>query len=147
MNIPCAIANSLWLASNWPAFLSYRRALQCPAEIQARLLRGYVASNAHTAFGRVHGFSEIHSCEDFARRVPLSDYEDLSPWIERIRSDEDRTLTAERVTHLVPTGGSTGGHKLIPFTKILQREFNRAIGPWILDLYRCHPSIASGAAS
>jgi hypothetical protein len=146
MNIPTAIANSLWLASNWPALISYRRALRRPAEIQPQLLRGYLARNANTAFGRRHGFSEIKSYDEFARRVPLSDYDDLRPWIERIQSGEERTVTADHITHLVPTSGSAGARKLIPFTARLQREFNRAICPWIADLYRHHPSLVSGAA-
>lgn len=146
MNIPVAIANSLWLASNWPPLISYRQALRCPVEIQARLLRGYLTKNADTAFGRGHGFSQIKCYDEFARRVPLSDYDDLRPWIERIQSGEGRTITADRITHLVPTGGSTGSRKLIPFTAGLQREFNRAIGAWIADLYGRHPSLGIGAA-
>jgi GH3 auxin-responsive promoter len=146
MNIPCAIANSLWLASIWPALLSYRRALQSPAGTQTRILRSYLARNAGTAFGRRHGFNGIKSYEDFARRIPLSDYDDLSLWIERIQSGEERVLTAERVTHLVPTGGSTGARKLMPFTQSLQGEFNCAIGPWIADVYGHHLPLAFGAA-
>ncbi|HUA64528.1 MAG TPA: GH3 auxin-responsive promoter family protein [Alphaproteobacteria bacterium] len=146
MNLPAVIANSLWLVSNWPALRRYRRALQSPAETQAGLLCDYLARNADTAFGWTHKFGEIRCYEDFARRVPLNDYDDLSPWIERIRSGEERVLTADRVTHLVPTGGSTGARKLIPFTGGLQREFNRAIGPWIADLYGWHSSLAFGPA-
>jgi hypothetical protein len=146
MNLPSAIANSLWQASNWPELINYRRALRYPAEIQAQLLRGYLARNADTAFGRRHGLSEIKSYDEFARRVPLSDYDDLRPWIERIQSGEERTVTVDHITHLVPTSGSTGARKLIPFTAQLQREFNRAIGPWVAGLYGSHPSLALGTA-
>src|SRR5215469_8490124 len=146
MNIPAAIANSLWLASNWPAHLRYQRALHFPAETQARLLCGYLARNTDTAFGRSYNFSKIQNYKDFARQVPSSGYDDMSPWIQRIQSGEKSVLTAERVSHLVPTGGSTGAQKLIPFTQTLQREFNRAIGPWIANLYWRHLSLSLGAA-
>jgi hypothetical protein len=146
MNITAPIANTLWLASCVPALMGYRRALRCPAKIQAQLLRDYLARDAHTTFGRSHGFGKINSCEEFARRVPLHDHDDLKPWIERIQSGESCVLAAGRVTHLVPTGGSTGARKLIPFTASLQREFNRAIGVWIADLYGRYPFVTLGTA-
>ncbi len=146
MNIIPAIANSLWLASSLPASTRFRAALHRPAETQRQLLQNYVARNADTLFGRAHGFSEIKSYREFAQRVPLNGYDDLKPWINRIRRGEKNVLTAEPVTHLVPTSGSTDARKLIPFTTALQQEFNRAIGPWIVDLASRYPSIAFGSA-
>jgi len=55
-------------------------------------------------------------------------------------------LTNESVTHLIPTSGSAGARKLIPFTAGLQRDFNRALGPWICDLAKQHPGILGGPA-
>jgi len=93
-----------------------------------------------------HKFDSIRTYEDFARRVPLMDYESLSPWIERIHRGEANVLTCDPVTRLVPTSGSCGGRKLIPFTARLQQEFNAAIGPWLVDLLRHSPGIAGGPA-
>ena len=146
MNLFAVIANSLWVTSSLPAEIRFRHALNRPAETQQRLLRHYLSHNANSAFGRDHGFAEIQSYEQFARRVPLTDYETLTPWIDRIRRGEPRVLTHEPVSHLVPTSGSSGARKLIPFTAGLQREFNRAIGAWIADLYRAHPSLVLGTA-
>lgn len=146
MNITTAVANSLWLASSLPASARFRRALHQPAETQTQLLRDYLKRNSDTAFGRAYGFAEIKTYEEFARRVPLNGYDDLKPWIERIRRGESRILTSEPATHLVPTSGSNGARKLIPFTASMQREFNRAIGAWTVDLYGHHPSVALGTA-
>jgi hypothetical protein len=146
MNITAAIANSLWLASSLPVSARFRRALHHPAEIQTQLLHDYLTRNSDTAFGRAYSFAEIKTYEEFARRVPLNDYDDLTPWIERTKRGEIRVLTDEPVTHLVPTSGSSGTRKLIPFTATLQREFNRAIGAWIADLYIHHPSVTLGTA-
>jgi GH3 auxin-responsive promoter len=146
MNFKAAIANSLWLASSLPALMRFQRALNHPAGMQMQLLRGYLAQNAETDFGKAHGFGDIKDYEEFARRVPLTDYDDLEPWIERIMRGEKQVLTHETVTHLIPTSGSSGARKLIPFTAGLQREFNRAIGPWVADIYRQHPSVALGTA-
>src|SRR5947207_2019874 len=102
--------------------------------VQHRRLRGYLQRNQSTAFGQEHGFGDINNYEQFARRVPLADYDSLQRWIERIVTGEPKVLCWEPVTHLIPTSGTTGGRKLIPFTAGLQREFNAAIGPWLFDL-------------
>lgn len=146
MNLSAAIANSLWTASNVPALIQFRRALNRPAETQLQLLRDYLALNADSAYGKTHDFGSIRNYDEFARRVPLTDYGDIEPWIERIRRGESDVLTSDTVTHLIPTSGSTGARKLIPFTTGLQCEFNRAISPWIASLYSRHPSVALGTA-
>lgn len=146
MNFKAAIANALWLGSNLPAARRFDRALSHPAEIQRQLLRSYLETNTNTAFGKKLDLAGIRSYAEFTQRVPLHDYKDFEPWIHRIRQGEQNVLTADRVTHLVPTSGSSSARKLIPFTAGLQREFNRAINPWITDLYRSHPDVAFGPA-
>src|ERR1043166_9634184 len=146
MNLPAAIANSLWIGGSLPALARFERALRQPAQTQPKMLRAFLARHANCAYGRAHDFASIRSYEEFARRVPLINYDDLAPWIERLRFGETRVLTSEPVTHLIPTSGSTGARKLIPFTAGLQREFQRAIGPWIADLARRHPGILFGPA-
>src|SRR3954464_5998844 len=140
------IANALWLASNLPAWQRFRRALRNPGEVQLQLLRHYLEQNADTAWGMAHAFREIKSYQEFTQRVPLHGYDDFEPWIARIRQGEKRVLTRDQVTHLVPTSGSSGARKVIPFTAGLQREFNEAIGPWIVGLYGRFPSVAGGTA-
>jgi hypothetical protein len=146
MHSRATIANTLWTASNVPAYLRFRRALRNPHFAQNSKLLELITQNANTAFGKAHGFDEIHSYEDFTRRVPLSNYNPFEPWIARIRHGERNVLTHEPVSHLIPTSGSTGARKLIPFTAGLQREFNSALGPWLVDLVRQHPGLVGGPA-
>jgi len=146
MRPDATIANALWTASNLPAYLRFIRALRNPASTQLRKLFAFVAENAGTDFGKAHKFETIHSYEDYKNRVPISDYADFEPWIARIQGGAQNVLTIARVTHLIPTSGSTGGRKLIPFTARLQGEFNAAIGPWLVDLARQFPGIIGGPA-
>ena len=146
MNWTALIANALWSAANAPAYLRFRRALPQQRVAQRGRLRRYLEANANTSFGKGHHFSEIQSYEGFTRRVPIRDYEELSPWIERIRQGDRNVLTRETVTQLVPTSGSTSARKLIPFTRGLQREFDAGIGPWLFDLFRQAPGVAGGPA-
>src|SRR5262245_36628207 len=141
-----ALANGAWLASNLPAWHRFRRALRQPEQSQRAVLRQLLRRNAHCAFGQAHAFSAIRSYEDCLRGVPLGSYESLEPWIERLGRGQPSGLTTEPALRLLPTSGSTGARKLIPFTASLQREFNAAVGPWIIDLCRQHPSVALGPA-
>jgi hypothetical protein len=144
MNAGATAANCAWLATNLPAWSRFRKALHHPEATQRLLLSRLIQANAVSAFGEEFKFGEIRSYEDFRECVPISEYETFEPWIERIMRGEQGVLTAEPVTHLVPTSGSSGARKLIPFTQSLQRQFNEAIGAWMVDLCRRHPSIPLG---
>ncbi len=141
-----AIANSLWLGSCLPEYRRFRRAARRVAEEQAALLQRIVSVNAGTEFGRTHGFASIRSPRDFERQVPLRDYDDYQDWITRIGNGEKDVLTAEPVRSFVPTSGSTGASKLIPYTASLQQQFQRGIQSWIADLFLHHPELAAGTA-
>ena len=146
MKFLSAIAHGGWLTSCIPAWGRFGRALRKPEQAQRLILRRILKANSESEYGHAHGFSEIRDYAQFRDRVPIVEYEDLQPWIERIRDGERNVLTREPVDRLVPTGGSTSGRKLVPYTAAFQAELNAAIGPWIVDLCRTYPSIAGGPA-
>src|SRR5687768_2319775 len=146
MNPRCAAVNSAWFASCLPGALRFRAAINDPREAQLGILQRLIRRNSASAFGREHGFGSIHNYDDFAKRVPIRSYEEFARWIERIRQGEHSVLTSDRVTHLIPTSGSTSARKLIPFTQQLQRQFDAAIAPWIADLFYRAPHLLSGPA-
>lgn len=146
MKLLTAAANAAWCTSSVPAYLAFHSSLADPRRAQLRLLSRYIQRNSATAFGRLHGFDCIDGVDVFRRAVPIRDCDGFAPWIDRIASGEKSVLTAERVSRLIPSSGSTRAAKLIPYTPELQREFNRAIGPWIVDLYRDAPGLMCGSA-
>jgi hypothetical protein len=146
MNTRAISSNALWLAASVPGGLRFRFALQRPCVTQLAILQRSLKANAGTAYGRAHNFSAIRDYQDFARKVPIINYDELEPWVLRIVAGEPSVLTRERVTHLVPTSGSTSNRKLIPFTDGLKREFDCAIAPWICDLFTRHTSLIGGRA-
>lgn len=144
--VKAALANSLWWLASRRSYAAFATALQDPAAAQEQVLRSFLRKNARTAFGQEHRLSEECTPADFASRVPIRNYDDLRPWIERIRQGETRVLTDEPVRRLVPSSGSTAARKLIPYTASMQSQLNQAIGPWICDLYRMHPKAVLGVA-
>ncbi|MCA9253404.1 MAG: GH3 auxin-responsive promoter family protein [Phycisphaerales bacterium] len=139
-------ANRMWYGANLIRWRRFREALKSPLSAQVRILQSYVKRNADTLFGRKHGFSSVRSIQDFQKAVPLTTYEDYVPFIDSIGRGASDQTTADRVSRLMPTSGSSGAIKFIPYTNRLQAEFNRAIGPWIVDLFKRFPSAMDGPA-
>ncbi len=138
--------HELWLACNYRRWRRYRRALQEPGRVQDRYLAQLLSRNADTAFGKTHHFDKLASVHAFQQNVPIRDYDELVPWMDRIRQGEKSVLTHDAVQRLIPSSGSTTASKLIPWTASLQREFNQAIAPWLVDLYATWPAAKSGPA-
>jgi hypothetical protein len=76
-------AHAAWLASCWAPHHELRRAQKDPAEAQASLLDWLLRANASSAYGREYGFSRLRNAREFQSAVPIVDYDELRPWIER----------------------------------------------------------------
>jgi GH3 auxin-responsive promoter len=139
-------AHAAWLASCWASYHSLRRAQKNPAAAQAALLERLLRVNASSAYGRKFGFSRLRTAREFQSAVPIVGYDDLRPWIERIKAGEEAVLTEEPVLMLEKTSGSSTAAKYIPYTSSLRREFQRAVGAWMFDLHAHEPTMVCGTA-
>lgn len=146
MSLRAAIAQCLWTVGNLPSAVQFAKAVRDPGEVQERWLLRRLQADAESAFGREHDFAAIRDRREFAKRVPLRDWDGHAGWMARIRRGEQGVLTTGRVTHLAPTSGSSGARKLIPFTAALHRAFASAVGAWMGDLTRLEPGILGGPA-
>lgn len=88
-----------------------------PIETQDLVFKSLIKEAAHTQFGKDHGFSKIHSHDDFASRVPVRDYEDLKPYVELVVAGEEDILWKGKPLYFAKTSGTTSGAKYIPITK------------------------------
>lgn len=86
-------------------------------EVQEKWRAELVSKAAGTQFGKDHFFKDIHSYSDFREAVPVSDYEDLKPYVERIKSGESDTLWPGKPLYFAKTSGTTSGTKYIPISK------------------------------
>lgn len=84
---------------------------------QEKIFRQLLSRAGHTAFGRDHRFSEIRDHAGFARAVPIRDYEDLKPWVERTKTGEPDVLWPGRPAYFAKTSGTTSGVKYIPMSQ------------------------------
>jgi hypothetical protein len=141
-----ALLNRLWGLACAGAARRFAGALDHPGEFQRAHLAKLLNKNRETAFGREHGFGSMRRADDFRQHVPVRSWSEFAPWMERLHRGEDAVLTRDRVKRLIPTGGSTGGVKLIPWTAGLAGEFRTGISAWLTDLQRCFPGVLGGSA-
>lgn len=135
--------NVLWLISLLPGYLRFRIALGAPRREQERMLRRLLRMKKLTEYGREQGLGNGESYAAFSD-VPLTEYTDYATSVARIKDGALRVLTTDPVQALEPTSGSSSDPKHIPYTPALQAEFNRAIAPWVADLYMRHPCLLGG---
>jgi len=140
------LLNTTWLLSNLPHYWKTRWAFSNPEAAQEKVLKQILHKNCHTEYGHKYGFRDIQDSTAFKNKLPVQQYEDFSPWIRKIRSGGESILTSESVNRLMPSSGSSSARKLIPYTKSLQQEFDRAIGSWIVDLFYRYPKLIGGQA-
>ncbi|RLS77727.1 MAG: hypothetical protein DWI00_04720 [Planctomycetota bacterium] len=138
--------NSLWMWQSRGESRAFHKATTNIQQQQEELLQLTLRDNANSRYGRDHRFSQIKSLEDFQKHVPICDYESLRPKIEEIANGGQGVLTSEPVLMLEPTGGSSGGSRLIPYTATLRRQFQRAIATWMYDVLSGFPGCRKGRA-
>jgi len=88
-----------------------------PVETQQKVFRELIEKASATAFGKDHNFSSITTYEDFKKAVPIRDYEDLKPYIDRVRNGEENILWKGKPIYFCKTSGTTSGTKYIPISK------------------------------
>lgn len=91
--------------------------VQKPVETQQKVFQQLIASANATQFGKDHNFAEIKTFEDFAKQVPIRDYEQLRPYVDRVVKGEADILWKGKPIYFAKTSGTTSGAKYIPLTK------------------------------
>lgn len=84
---------------------------------QEKIRQYLVQVGTKTAFGKDHEFNKIKNYEDFKAQVPIRDYEELKPYVERIKAGESDVLWRGKPLYFAKTSGTTSGAKYIPLTK------------------------------
>lgn len=88
-----------------------------PGDYQQKVFNKLISKARDTTFGRDHGFADIKTHEDFAKQVPIRDYEELSPYVDKILAGESDVLWPGKPEYFAKTSGTTSGTKYIPITK------------------------------
>jgi hypothetical protein len=88
-----------------------------PVVYQNKVFKSLLSGGGNTLFGRDHGFDSIQNHNDFIKHVPVRDYEQLKPYVEKILHGESDVMWKGKPAYFAKTSGTTSGTKYIPITK------------------------------
>ena len=89
--------------------------LKYPNEVQEELLMKLIRASENTIIGQQYDYASIHSYTTFAERVPLANYEELQPLIERTRQGEQNVFWETPIKWFAKSSGTTNAKsKFIP---------------------------------
>ena len=104
--------------------------------VQEKLLRNLITTASITEFGKTHKFSTLKNYSDFKQQVPVRNYEEIKPWINKIVNGELDITWPGKPTYLSKTSGTTSGSKYIPNTAVsLQAQITAARDALLFYIY------------
>jgi len=123
----------LWRIENWSNH---------PVAAQREVLQDLVTAAQYTEFGRKYSFSKLFSLREFKKKVPIHEYNDLKPYIERMMNGEENILWNTPVTWFAKSSGTTSDKsKFIPISEeSLQDNHFKASKDLLSNYYKNFPS-------
>lgn len=113
-----------------------------PLDAQREVLQDIVTSAQYTEFGRKYNFSNLFNVRDFKSAVPIHEYDDLKPYIERIMKGEQNILWNTPVYWFAKSSGTTSDKsKFIPVSEESLHDGHYKASKDVVSLYyNYHPA-------
>lgn len=123
----------LWRIENWRNH---------PEATQREVLQDLVTAAQYTEIGKKYGFSALFTVKEFKKRVPIHEYNDLKPYIERMMNGEENLLWNTPVKWFAKSSGTTSDKsKFIPISEeSLQENHFKASKDVLTNYYKNFPS-------
>jgi hypothetical protein len=107
-----------------------------PIDAQREVLQDLVTSAQYTEFGRKYNFSNLFTLRDFKASVPIHEYDDIKPYIERIMKGEQNILWNTPVYWFAKSSGTTSDKsKFIPISDESLQDGHYKASKDVLSLY------------
>jgi len=107
-----------------------------PIEVQNEMLEKLLKAAVNTEWGKIYQYSTLVTYELYNQNVPLQEYEDIKPWVERLMAGEQNLLWPTETKWFAKSSGTTSDRsKLIPVTKEALEECHQKGGKDLLALY------------
>lgn len=117
----------LWSIEQW---------VNDPITTQHVVWQDLLAAGQYTEFGRLHHFSQIQSLADYKKTVPVQQYEDLKPFIERMMNGEENILWNSPVEWFAKSSGTTSDKsKFIPISEESLKDNHYKASKDVLSFY------------
>lgn len=110
-----------------------------PIAAQREVLQDLVTHGQYTEFGRKYGFNQLFTIRKFKEAVPIHEYNDVKPYIERIMQGEENILWNTPVSWFAKSSGTTSDKsKFIPITQESLEDCHFQSAKDVLTLYYNH---------
>ena len=110
--------------------------MKYPHDVQEEWFRKLIAAGKQTEWGKLHGYDSINNYNQFTERVEISEYEDLNPYIERLRKGEQYLLWNSEIKWFAKSSGTTSDKsKFIPVSQEALDECHFKGGKDLLSIY------------
>lgn len=110
--------------------------IKYPHDVQNELFKRLISSAKDTEWGKKYDYSAINSPDEYRRRVPISDYNSLKPYIERMRKGQQNLLWNTEIKWFAKSSGTTADKsKFIPVSFEALEECHYKAGKDMLSLY------------
>ncbi len=88
---------------------------QYPFNVQQEVFFRLLEQAARTTWGIQYGYDSINTIEEYQQRVPISTYEDITPYVNRLRDGEQNLLWPTEIKWFAKSSGTTADKsKFIP---------------------------------
>ena len=123
----------LWRIDNWS---------NNPVAAQREVLQELVTAAQYTEFGKKYGFHKLFTLKEFKQKVPVQEYNDVKPYIERMMQGEENILWSTPVYWFAKSSGTSADKsKFIPISdESLQQNHFKASKDVISNYYKYFPS-------
>lgn len=137
--------NLLSRAISLLARLRYKRIhnwINHPAAAQRQVLQSLITDAQYTAFGKKYHFDRLFTIKEFKNRVPLCEYDDMRPYIERMMQGEENVLWNTPVHWFAKSSGTSNDKsKFIPVSEeSLKENHFKASKDVLTKYYKNFPS-------
>lgn len=107
-----------------------------PVETQEASLYKLLARAALTEWGKKHAYSSISSVSEYQNRFPVHTYEDIMPYVERLRKGETNLLWPGEIKWFAKSSGTTASKsKFIPMSREALEDCHYRAAKDILAIY------------
>jgi len=94
-----------------------RKGMATAVTDQENILSQLIKVGKGTDYGKSVALDKVTNYEEFKQAIPIQDYEQMRPWINKIKEGKHNILWKGRPIYLAKTSGTTSGTKYIPITK------------------------------
>ena len=133
----------MWLVKHTLLRPLIRDALN-PEKKQEDVLRYILEQNKDTEIGKHYNFSAIKNVDDYIKNIPIHEYEDLRPYIEKQIESTGSFIVSQQPIMYAQTSGTTSKAKYIPILKQTVNSYKRAQSIFSFIQYHTVPKIFSG---